>query len=212
MTPLLLVAASGLAREVLSVCAATGQEVVGVLDDDPARAGAVLDGVPVLGGLERIADHPSASIVVCAGRGAARRSIVGRLAGLGVSPDRYGRVVDPSVRVPGSCVVGPGTVLLANTVLTADVVVGVHVVCMPQVTLTHDDVVADYATLAGGVSLGGGVRVDEAAYLGMNSSVRENRVVGADAVLGMGSVLVHDQPAGTVWAGVPARQLKKEDA
>jgi sugar O-acyltransferase (sialic acid O-acetyltransferase NeuD family) len=211
MTALVLVAASGLAREVLSVCAALGQDVTGVLDDDPSRAGGDLDGVPVLGGLEQIAGHPSAAIVVCAGRGAARRSIVGRLAGLGVTPDRYGRVVDPSVRIPAGCVVGQGTVLLANTVLTADVTVGSHVVCMPGVTLTHDDDVGDYATLAAGVSLGGGVRVGEAAYVGMNASVRENRVVGADAVLGMGSVLLRDQPPGSVWAGVPAGELRRSE-
>ncbi len=208
--PLLLVAASGLAREVLSVCEATGREVVGILDDSPAKAGAQLGSTTVLGPLERVRDHPDAQLLLCAGKGSVRRDLASRLAALGVGDGRYATVVDPSVRVPSSCSVGVGTILLGGVVLTADVRVGRHVVCMPHVTLTHDDDLADYVTLTTGVSLGGGVTVGEAAYIGMNASVREQRTVGAGCVLGMGAVLIADQPPGTVFAGVPARAIGKE--
>jgi len=145
--------------------------------------------------------------VVCAGKGSIRRTIVARLAQLGVGPDRYTKVIDPSVHVPANCSVGLGSILLSGTVLTADVQVGAHVVCMPNVVLTHDDVLSDFATLAAGVVLGGSVLVGEAAYIGMNASVREQRQVGAEATLGMGSVLLTDQPATTTWAGVPAKEI-----
>ena len=75
---------------------------------------------------------------------------------------------------------------------------------MPGVTLTHDDVVEDFATLCAGVSLGGDVTVGEAAYLGMNSSVRERVTVGRGATLGMGAALVADLPDHETWVGVPA--------
>ena len=209
--PLLLVAAGGLARETARAFAASRSGgALGFLDDDPAKAGATLAGVPVLGPIEAVVDHPEARLVVCAGRGAGRRAIVARLAALGVGEERYATILAPGVHVPEGCTVGAGSILLAGTVLTADVTVGRHVVCMPNVTLTHDDVLDDFVTLAAGVVLGGGVHVGEAAYLGMNSSVRELLQVGAEAVLGMGAALVSDQPAGSVWAGVPARQLGKE--
>ncbi len=212
-SPIILVAASGLAREAASICRHTGRDagqVLGYIDDDPAKAGTTIDGLPVLGDLTSVTEHPGAQLVVCAGKGASRRAIVGRLAELGVTPDRYAAVIDPSVHVPASCSVGAGSILLGGTVLTADVQVGRHVVCMPNVVLTHDDVVADFATLAAGVVLGGTVHVGEGAYIGMNASVREQRHVGAEAILGMGSVLLADQPAGTIWAGVPARDLTRQ--
>jgi acetyltransferase-like isoleucine patch superfamily enzyme len=92
--------------------------------------------------------------------------------------------------------------------MTADVHVGSHVVVMPHVTLTHDDVLEDFATVCAGVTLGGGVTVGEAAYLGMRSAVRENLVVGRDSLLGMGAVLLEDLPPGDCWAGVPAHPLR----
>jgi acyl-[acyl carrier protein]--UDP-N-acetylglucosamine O-acyltransferase len=80
---------------------------------------------------------------------------------------------------------------------------------MPNVTVTHDDVVGDYATLCAGVSLAGGVRVGEAAYLGANASVRQHLRVGDDSTLGMGASLLSDLPDGETWAGVPARRLDR---
>lgn len=205
--PLLLVAASGLAREVAEVAERAGRRVLGCVDDDPALHGRVVGrALPVLGGLEAVADHPGAELVLCPGRGASRAALESRLAPFA---PRYATVVDPGVVLPPSCHVGEGSVLLAQVVLTADVRVGRHVVCMPGVVLTHDDVVDDHATFAAGVHLGGGVAVGARAYLGMGSSVRQGVTVGADAVLGMGAVLLRDLPPGQAWAGVPAAPLPR---
>ena len=206
-TPLVLVAASGLAREVLAALAddALGFEVRGLLDDAPNLQGAEVGGAPVLGTIDTVVQHTDAHLLVCAGRGASRAAIVDRLTGLGVSEDRYATYVHPRAEVPRTCRIGCGSVLLAGTVLTTDVSVGKHVVAMPNVTLTHDDTVADFATLCAGVSLGGSVRVGRAAYLGMSSSVREHTTVGAGSVLGMGAALLTDLPDGETWVGVPAR-------
>lgn len=207
MRDLLLVGASGLAREVLAVLARLGtHRVLGILDDDVARHGTALAGVPVLGGLGVVEEHRGADLLLCVGAGSGRRRLRDRLVARG-GDGPWATLVHPSVDVPASASVGAGSVLLAHVALTAEVRVGQHVVVMPNVTLTHDDVVEDYATLAAGVSLGGGVLVGEGAYLGMNASVRERVRIGPDAVLGMGAALLRDLPEGETWAGVPARAL-----
>lgn len=209
---LVLVAASGLALETAEAARAAGLRVEGCVDDDPGRWGTLAGGwLEVIGGPESLAAHPDSPVVVCAGSGVVRERIVSRLDRLGVGHDRYVSVVHPSVDVPASCAVGTGSVLLAGVVLTASVTVGRHVVVMPHVTLTHDDVIEDFATLCAGVRLGGNVRVGRGAYLGMASSVRERVTVGDRATLGMGGVLVGDLPDGEVWAGVPARSLSRTD-
>lgn len=209
MRDLIIVSAGGLTRELITPIRAAGRYCPrGILDDDPELTGHWVHGVPVLGPVEQIKDHPAEAVLVAIGRGRTRREIVDRLAGLGVEEGRYATVIDPRTILSESCLVGPGSIVLAGTVLTADVVVGHHVVIMPNVTITHDDVIEDFATLCAGVSLGGGVRVGAAAYLGMNASVRESRIVGSGALLGMGAAAITDIPAGEVWAGVPARRLE----
>jgi sugar O-acyltransferase (sialic acid O-acetyltransferase NeuD family) len=200
---LLLVGASGLAREVLST-GITG--VVGILDDNVDLTDAEVAGVPVLGPVASAARRAE-QLLVCVGPSEGRRNIVRRLAGLGVTPDRYETYVARSARIGATSEVGAGSILLDGVVVTADATLGSHVVVMPNCTITHDDVVDDFATLAAGVALGGSVRIRRAAYIGMNASVRQGLTVGKSATIGMGAVVLSDVPEGQTWAGVPARQL-----
>jgi len=210
MSSLILLAASGLGREVLSAVEATDEHrVIGFLDDDLGLHSTSIHGVPVLGPIDDAVRHNDARFVVCVGRGQSRRAIVRRLQSIGIGPDRYATVVDPTVRIPRGCSIGAGAILLAQTALTADVQIGRHVVAMPHVTLTHDDRIDDFATLCAHVVLGGSVQVGEAAYMGMGSSVREEIAIGTEATLGMGAVLLDDLPAGATWAGCPARPLER---
>lgn len=206
--PLLLLAASGLAREVLAgVRQSATQEVVGFLDDDEARQGTSVDGVPVVGRIADIAAFPDAGLLVCAGSGQARRAIVGRLSAAGVEHDRFATFVHHTADVPAGCHVAGGSILLAGVVLTTAVRLGRHVVVMPHVTFTHDDEAADYVTACAGVTLGGSVSLGEAAYLGMGCSVRQQVEIGAEAVVGMGAVVLNDVAPATSVVGNPARPL-----
>ncbi|WP_078628275.1 NeuD/PglB/VioB family sugar acetyltransferase [Streptomyces sp. NRRL F-2664] len=220
---LLIVGAGGFAREAAQAVrdagaadAARGRparwRLAGHLDDDPVLHGAEVDGVPVLGGCGLVHELPAARVVVCVGSPrdyAVRARLVRRLE---LPADRYATVVHPAAAVSASSVVGPGSVLLAHCVLTAAVRVGSHVAVMPQVVLTHDDTVGDFATLASGVRLGGGVRVGCGAYVGAGALVREGAAIGAWSLTGMGSTVLADVPAGQVWAGSPARLLRPAGA
>jgi sugar O-acyltransferase (sialic acid O-acetyltransferase NeuD family) len=198
MDRVVLVGASGLAREVLAVLreSASGS-VLGIVDDNADSLGREFDGVAVLGRIDELVRFPKVRPLLCVGSGAAREHIAERLQLAGIDAGSYATVVDPSVRNPGGSLIGTGSIVLANVTLTADVAVGHHVVVMPGVTLTHDTVIEDFATIAAGVSLGGGTRVRRAAYLGMNASVRQNVTVGHYGTLGMGAPLepVPERPA-----------------
>lgn len=203
---LLLVGAGGLAREVLAA-GITG--VVGILDDDPALHETEIAGMPVVGSIVDAVKREE-SLLVCIGPSVARRNVVRRLGKFGVADDRYATFVARSARVGASSDIGAGSILLDGVVVTADASIGRHVVVMPNSTITHDDVIEDFATLAAGVALGGWVRIRESAYIGMNASVRQKVSVGTEATVGMGAVVLENVPDEQIWAGVPARALESE--
>jgi sugar O-acyltransferase (sialic acid O-acetyltransferase NeuD family) len=211
---LVVFGAGGFARETaqavhaMDLSGGAKWRLLGFVDDDPRRHGEVIDGTVVLGGRDRIKQLPDAYLVVCTGRPddyVSRMRIVGEL---GLPSERYATIIHPSAAISRSSSVGPGSVLLAHVTLTAAVTVGAHVAIMPHATLTHDDVVDDFATIASAVGLGGGVRIHRAAYLGAGALIGENRSVGAFSLVGMGAVVTHDVPAYEVWVGVPARRLR----
>jgi len=204
---LLLVGASGLAREVLAA-GITG--VVGILDDDVELHDTEIGGVPVLGTVA-LGVTRTEQLLVCIGPSAGRRNVVRRYASFGVDPERYATFVARSARIGSTSEVGRGSILLDSVVVTADAAIGRHVVVMPNTTITHDDILEDFTTLAAGVALGGGVRIREGAYIGMNASVRQGLTVGIGATVGMGAAVLTDVPEDQTWAGVPARELVRAE-
>lgn len=183
-------------------------ELLGILDDDPATHGRRIHGVEIIGPSEAAHDHPDALVTatVASPNDPMRRlRLTSRLE---LPPQRYATLLHPAAVVPHSASIGPGSVLHAGTILTADVEIGAHVVVMPTGVLTHDDVVEDGVTFGAGARIAGGVKIERGAYIGAGALVRERLVVGAGSVVGMGAVLTRSVPAGEVWAGAPARRLR----
>ena len=216
--PLILVGSGGFGRETAEAVRAINAahdappwELLGFLDDDASRWGTEISGTPVLGAIETLADHPDARVVVCTGHPgnfASKRAIAERV---GLAPERCGTLIHPAAVIPPSCALGAGTVVLAGVVATVDVQVGAHGALMPQTVLTHDDVLGDYVTVGAGVRVAGGVTVAAGAYLGSGCLIREGRAIGAGALIGMGAVVTRDVPPSEVWAGIPARFVRRLD-
>jgi UDP-3-O-[3-hydroxymyristoyl] glucosamine N-acyltransferase LpxD len=78
------------------------------------------------------------------------------------------------------------------------------------VQIGHNCVVSENAIVTSGTVLCGAVKVGRNAWIAPNSSVKEKCKIGADAVVGLGSVVIRDVAAKTVVAGNPARILKKK--
>lgn len=55
----------------------------------------------------------------------------------------------------------------------------------------------------------GDVKIGSGCFIGMNTIIANSVRIGDNSVIGTGSIVTKDAPAGEVWAGNPAKFIKK---
>ena len=133
----------------------------------------------------------------------------GTVAGLALPRERFATIVHPHAFVSPQSTVGRGSVILAGTTVGAFVTIGDHVIILQNVGLSHDDVIEDYTCLAVGVSFSG--RTGGTKLFPGNELHDNRRNDRRGNMVGAGTLIRHDVPAGEVWVGNPGRYLRKVD-
>lgn len=208
---LVIIGAGGTSREIADTVHAINRldprwNLLGFLDDDAAKQGRLIDGLPVLGTLAATAGYDAQFIIGVASwrNPRVRRAIVERLA---LPRERYTTIVHPSASISSNAVIGTGTAILQNVVITPGTIVGNHTLILQNVTMAHDQVVEDFVTIASGATLAGFVRLCAGCYLGAGCTIMNGITVNAEALVAVGAVVMNDVPPGRTVAGNPARPL-----
>lgn len=204
--------AGGFAREVAWLAESANLEVVCFVDDDPRQQGKTLNAIPVMGLADTKERYPDASLVVAVGSPQTREKMAEKAADLGFS---FATIIHPRVERSRWIEVGEGTVITAGNILTTNIRLGKHVQINLDCTVGHDVVMEDYATLAPGVHVSGWVHLGKRVYAGtgaviINGTEEAPLVIGDDAVIGAGAVVIKSVPPGVTVVGVPARPIRKE--
>jgi sugar O-acyltransferase (sialic acid O-acetyltransferase NeuD family) len=211
MTRAIIVGAGGTGRDIIDwlpelAAAGTPLQIAGFLDDDPAKQGTKVAGHTVLGPLADAAKHRDVVFIDALGSPRSfrdRARIIGALAGA-----KFQTVIHPLARISGSATIGAGSLIYPFTFIGPNVTLGEQVIVLSHGAINHDTVIGGFSILASHVALGGHVTIGSACYLGMRSTVREARSVGAGAMVAMGAVVTADVAAGATVAGVPATDLR----
>jgi sugar O-acyltransferase (sialic acid O-acetyltransferase NeuD family) len=206
MTDVVIFGAGGLGRLVLDILRHSPRHrPVALLDSDPALRGTVLDGLPVIGGFERVAALQRAGVrgaVVAIGDNHARVAIAEKLLHAGlrlVSAIHPLASISPSARLDVHLIIG------ARVTICVDARISSHTVLSAGSIIEHDNVLGRGVFLHPAVRLAGTVVVEDFATLGIGACVIPGRRIGRGARVDPGAVVIHDVPAGRVVGGVPAR-------
>lgn len=173
-----------------------------LLDDDSAKVGKKLLGVPVVGGFDLLAGalpgDEVQNLVTRTSRG--RKRAREKIAAYDVS---FASILSPDVdlmgvELEGECTVYGRATLGAESVLEEGTVVWMGSVVGHESRLGRNSIVAANAVLNARVNVGEGV------YIGTNATVLPEVSIGDWAIIGAGSVVMGDVPAGVTAIGVPA--------
>lgn len=209
MTSVAILGTGGMGREAAAwmLDGPHASRLAGFLDDDPAKGGTEVAGLPVLGGLEWAERRDGVEVVVALGSPAVRSEVIARLDASAVP---LAGIVHPSARIGPRTLVGAGAIICPDVLLTCDVVVGRAVIVNWGARIGHDGRIGDMAFIAPGVHLAGNVTVGDRAEIGIGAVARPGVIIGDDAIVGAGAAVVCDVEPGATVAGVPARILPQE--
>ena len=183
--------------------------LLGYLDDDPAKQGIEMNGFPVLGEIADAAKYRNCYFVIMLGspkRNTTKRRIAAKL---GIGLEHYATLIHPNANVSRYTDMGRDIVITSGVTILPNCKIGNHVYILPNSFVGNETDIGDYVIISTAAIVVGEQVVKEGAYIGANSTLREHVAVGEWSIVGMGSVVVSDVPAYHVVAGNPARMLRK---
>lgn len=207
--PIAIVGGGGMGREAAAWAEAAGMNVAGVIDDN-LLVGAVVGGLPVLGGVGDLLDNAEvAAAVVAIGAPEVRKRVMAQLRAAGVPLQR---IIHPSARVGSRVHVGDGCIVGPNTTITVDGRLDEGVILNYGAQVGHDAVIGACVFIGPGVAMAGNVTLGQCVEVGINATLIQGVTVGDETVIGAGAVVLRSLPARVTAVGVPARIIKRHEA
>jgi sugar O-acyltransferase (sialic acid O-acetyltransferase NeuD family) len=179
-------------------------DVVGFVDDAPAKQGTHLGGLPVLGGLSWIRERhrPDFGYVIAIADTRVKQVIAERLQPWELT---FVSVVYPTAFVASGVYVAPGALINAGASVAYDTIIGEHTTVNLNATIGHDCVLGRFSTVGPGANIAGKVRIEEGCDVGINATVGKGLEVGEWSSIGPGTVVIRNVAARQQVFGNPAR-------
>ena len=211
---LIIIGAGGSGRLVAETVQEMPDEwnLLGYLDDNPAKQGKEINGVSVIGKTDAVSKYPAAYFMIKLGNPKNRFFKKEFTENLKIERERFATIIHPEARVSRYATVGQGTVIMPRATVQVNVKIGDHVTVNGHAYIGHDAQLGDHVAVATSAAVGGRVKIEEGAFIGINSSIREDIVVGQWSVIGINAAVVKNVPPHEIWAGVPAKSIRKGSA
>ena len=119
-------------------------------------------------------------------------------------------IIHPSAIISPSAIVNSGSTILANTVIHSFAQVGKGCIINTGAIVEHDCVVEDFVNISPSTAMAGHCRVESIAFLGIGSILIPSIIIGEDAIIGAGAVVITNIAKNATAVGVPARIIKQK--
>jgi sugar O-acyltransferase (sialic acid O-acetyltransferase NeuD family) len=186
-------------------------DVIGILDDDERKVGQKILGIPVVGssgGVAKLVGELNVGIVAIGiGDNYMRDLKFREIRECGLKP---ANVIHPTAHMSRFVELGEGVTILAGATINPGTTIEDNVCVNTAASIDHDNYLERSCHVFPNATLAGGVRVGAFAYVGSGAVVTPNVVIHKHSYVGAGAVAVQDVPEGVIVAGVPAREIGRQ--
>lgn len=200
---------SGFAREAADVAIANGFAPFFIARNDAEREAWAFDDEVILE--SELKRRRSTAYAIGIGENAVRQSVAARHGGL-----NFPALLHPSAsfghRQREHVEALSGVIVCAGVRFTNNIHVGQFSIFNLNATIGHDVIVGEWANLSPGANVSGNVEIGERCWIGTGATINQGTgvrrlVIGANTVIGSGSVVVRDCEPGSTYVGIPARKI-----
>lgn len=132
---------------------------------------------------------------------------------------QYNCRIEPGVHIRDQVEIGDGCVLMMGAVINIGAKIGENTMIDMNTVLGGRATVGNNCHIGAGTVLAGVIEppsadpvvVEDNVLIGANVVVLEGVRIGEGAVIAAGSIVIEDVPAGSVYAGSPAKKIKDVD-
>lgn len=210
--PVLIIGGGGHAKVLINALQLCSSDIIGIIDADSALIGQTVLGIRVLGNDDLVEGYAPGSLHLVNAVGSVhvpkqRKAVFEHFKGKGFT---FAGVIHPSAVIAADVILGEGAQVMAGAVIQPGSRIGMNSIVNTKASIDHDCLIGDHVHLSPGVTLSGGVHVEDAAHLGTGTTVIQGMTIGKNSFIGAGSVVITDVPGGAEFVGVPARRVNKK--
>lgn len=178
--------------------------------DDGFKTGEIINGFPVLGGINEINERTEELLIVAAiGNPMLKKKLLNLINNRLIS---YPTLIHPNATIGRDNVkIGEGTIICAGNAITIDISIGQHVILNLSCTVGHDTTIGDYCSFMPSVNISGEVNIHESVYVGTGAKIINQLEIGENTIIGAGAVVSKTLPANCTAVGIPAKPIKFHD-
>jgi sugar O-acyltransferase (sialic acid O-acetyltransferase NeuD family) len=117
--------------------------------------------------------------------------------------------VHGSAYIASNASIGEGAIIGPQCMINVGAVVGPYFHANPATLIGHDCVIGSFVTATPRTTIGGHCSVGDLVYFGAGSCIKDRVAIGSKSIIGMGSVVVSDAEPEFIYAGAPAKKIRR---
>jgi sugar O-acyltransferase (sialic acid O-acetyltransferase NeuD family) len=212
MKPIIIFGASGFGKEVHQLICDINYihkdwELLGFLDDEDNLHGQIINGLPVLGGIDLLQNFTDLNVLIGISDPKLKISIIKKIKEINKSIN-FPNILHPSVSVNDNNIkFGVGNIICQFCLFTTNIEIGDFNTFNTRVTLGHDVKIGNFNSFNPNVQISGNVNIGSLNFFAVNSVIIQGITVGNDNFIGACSLVIKKIKDSTKVFGIPAKKF-----